>query len=101
MGLKTKKYNIKKLGITIPDAYAICEQIFSDESGKTFAHFGIYQKREDAFNETIQPIETYSVSFTADKSQPLFEQAYLQAKSDLFTQWKDDIVPQENIDSVE
>lgn len=47
MGLKTTNYEVKKFGITIPNAYARLTNISIDLAGKAFGTFEIHQNRED------------------------------------------------------
>ena len=90
MGLKTTNYEIKDLGITVPDAYAQITSIFADKNGKAYADFSIQQNREDVGIKS--PFARVSLSCDIDKTQPLYTQLYNKAKEDVFAGWEDDIV---------
>ena len=89
MGLKTTNYAVSALGITLDTAYAKIGNIELDKVGNAKAVIEIQQSREDA--ETLNPLETHEFNFIADKTLPIYEQAYLSAKSGMFNAWDDDI----------
>ena len=90
MGLKTTNYEIKDLGITVPDAYAQITSIFADKNGKAYADFSIQQNRDDIGIKEAFTKE--SISCTIDKTQPIYTQVYNNAKETIFKDWEDDIV---------
>ena len=90
MGLKTTNYNIKNLGITIPNAYARIVSINSNMNGETSAIFEVQQERENI--GVINALERQYISLNIDKSVSAYEQAYIKAKEEIFTGWTDDIV---------
>lgn len=92
MGLKKSNYPIANLDITLPEAYAICMDVTCEKDGKAFTCFGIFKNREHALDPIFAPIETYNFEFSADKSLPIFTQAYETAKQTKFADWTDDIV---------
>ena len=89
MGLMTSNYEVSGLGITLSEAYAKVGKIEIDRVGNAKAFLEIQQTREDV--ETLQSLETHEVNFVADKTQPIYEQAYIAAKSSMFSNWIDDI----------
>ena len=110
MGLKRENYEVKNFGLTLPEAYAIIDQI-ENVKESTSVYFGIYSKREDA--KTYQPLEIRSVHFVWDRKSDLAKTAYELAKTrteiqvdeegnevevtikGIFDGWEDDIVVSE------
>ena len=90
MGLKTTNYEVKKIGITISEAYAKFIQIDLDKDGNVKAFLAIQQTREDF--ESLQALELHEFNFIADKDLPIYLQAYEFAKANGFSNWEDDIV---------
>lgn len=88
MGLKTTNYLIEEKGITIDTAYAKIGSIFVNGNRAT-ANFNIQQSREQT--ESLEPLDTISVSCTIDKEKPLHEQMYVKAKEEVFKDWEDDM----------
>lgn len=78
MGLKTTNYEVKALGITLPEAYAIIRNIRCDGE-RANVTFAIQSTRAAALEK--KPIETKMVSFVWDRSRDIAEQAYEAAKS--------------------
>lgn len=89
MGLKTTNYQIEEKGITIDTAYAKIGSIVV-RGNKAIASLDIQQSREQT--ESLEPLDTVSVSCIIDKEKPLHEQMYLKAKEEIFKDWEDDIV---------
>lgn len=89
MGLKTKNYEIKKNGITIPEAYAQINQITISEDGICYADFKIQQTRDSM---SLGALDRVCIDCKVDKSLPIYEQVYTYAKETVFTGWEDDIV---------
>ena len=109
MGFKTTNYEVKKLGIVLPEAYAIISRLtVSGESG--FAEFAIQSSRDNSLK--LEPIETVRVDFKVDRNESPYVTAYRKAKSqkevkrmnhdtgklegilvgEPFYDWKDDII---------
>lgn len=63
MGLKTTNYEVKALGITIPEAYAVVKAIKA-ERGNGVATIGVSTTRENAISK--QPLETKEIQFSYD-----------------------------------
>lgn len=78
MGLKTTNYNVKNLGIILPNAYALIEKIEINE-GYGVAKFAIQTSRNAA--EKHFPIETKEVSFKVNRNENPYVTAYNKAKS--------------------
>lgn len=89
MGLKTENYIVHSLGITLESAYAKIGKLEVDKNGNAKAVVEIQQSRDLA--ETLEPLEMHEVNFIADKTKPIYEQAYIAAKTALFHNWEDDI----------
>ena len=78
MGLKTNNYEVKKLGITLPEAYAIISHLtVSGDSG--YAEFAIQSTRDNSLK--LQPIEIVRVDFKVDRNESPYITAYRQAKA--------------------
>lgn len=92
MGLKTTNYTSDKLGVTIPEAYALCSIITCSKSGMCEANFEIGLNRESIYQDSYQPLDRKLIRFFANKNDPLWEQAYTAAKEGYFAGWQDDIV---------
>ena len=107
MGLKTTNYEVKKLGITLPTAYAKISDI---ELKKGRATFVIQSSRENT--DTLAPIETITVPVDFKRTENPFESAYNAVKGtkdvevmnyetgeletisipQIFNGWEDDII---------
>ena len=110
MGLKTTNYEVKKLGITLPEAYAVIGKIEMSDRGSGYAEMYIQATRENALN--LQPIETKRVDFFWDRKSDIAETIYAAAKVEktsrrinretrqmeevlidtMFSGWDDDII---------
>ena len=80
MGLKTTNYEIKNLGITLQQAYAVIKSITADR-GHCNASFAVSTSRENALNK--QPLETVNIDFEYSLESDnidLFALAYEKAK---------------------
>lgn len=77
MGLKTTNYDVKKLGITLPKAYAVVKNLRIDGESAV-ADFSIQATRENSFK--LQPIETARVYFKVDRNENPYVTAYRVAK---------------------
>lgn len=117
MGLKTTNYEVKKLGITLPEAYAIIGKVELSASGSGYAEMLIQSTRETV--QSLQPIETKRVDFVWDRKSDIAETIYAAAKVEktsrrinretrqmeevvvdkMFSDWVDDIVIENNIDN--
>ena len=96
MGLKITNYEVKRIGITLSEAYAKIIQIDLDKDGNTKAVLAIQQTREDF--ESLQALELHEFNFIADKNVAVYYQAYEFAKANGFTAWEDDISPTTIVD---
>lgn len=94
--IKKNNYNVNKLGIELPTAYAKIAYITIDASGNAHATFNIQQTREDVINKN--PLERVNITALVDKTQPIYSQLYVVAKETKFVDWEDDIVEVEEID---
>lgn len=108
MALKTRNYEVKNLGITLPEAYAIIKNIrISGEYGT--ATIVIQQTRELALEKA--PLEVVEIGFAVNRNENPYITAYHEAKKDVereielpngemrtikikgqFADWEDDIV---------
>ena len=89
MGLKKKNYEVEKIGITLPLAYAQVREISIYENECNATIF-VHKNRETV--ERFAPIETKTLCFKFDRSENLLEQIYAKAKGSYFADWEDDIV---------
>ena len=76
MGLKTTNYEVKKLGITIPEAYAVAD--FSLDGNSCSVTVKIQTSRENA--KKLAPIETIHTHFVVDRNKNPFEEVYNKLK---------------------
>ena len=90
MGLKKTNYEVKKLGLVLPEAYAQIVSLTVDLDGTASAIVAIQQDRNCV--ATCLPLvsETYRVRI--DKDKPAHRQVYEKLKENLFKGWDDDIV---------
>ena len=98
MGLKTTNYEIKDFGITLPKAYARLTNISIDLNGEAYGIFEIHQNRNDIIKS--QALERIHINSIIDKELPVHSQLYIKAKEEIFSNWEDDIV-EENESEVE
>jgi hypothetical protein len=99
MGLKTTNYEVKDLGIAIPEAYARLTNININVDGMAFGTFEIHQTRKDLIENN--PLERIHVNYVIDKDLPAHNQLYVKAKEEIFTDWEDDIVEEISIEEIE
>ena len=78
MGFKTTNYEVKKLGIVLPEAYAIISRLTVD-GNRGYAEFAIQSTRDNSLK--LQPIETIRISFKVDRNESPFVTAYKKARS--------------------
>lgn len=78
MGLKTTNYEVKKLGITLPNAYAVIGKVEMNERGSGYAEMIIQATRDNALK--LQAIDTKRVDFTWDRKKSIAECIYEAAK---------------------
>ena len=119
MGMKTKNLKINELGIELPEAYAIANDI--EIHGTTgVVTFNIQTSRENTFFK--KPIKQVRVQLKGiNRDEPLLPQIYVQAKrkqriqkwdretgkacyvevDSYFTKWDDDIYEPPEINSEE
>lgn len=73
MGLYKQNYEVKDLGISLPEAFAIVRRI--DRKGNTgVAELWVHSSRENAKN--LQPVEKKLVPFTCKDGDNPYEAAY-------------------------
>lgn len=90
MGLKTTNYKIENIGITVPEAYAMIDNIMVDVNGMANATINIQQNRNEV--KSKMPFDRKHVRCKINKDIALFEQVYKAAKEQYFQDWQDDIV---------
>ena len=78
MGLKTTNYEVKKLGITLPQAYAIIGEIQIGKSGSGYAKMYVQATRDNALN--LQALEEKRIDFKWDRKQDIASCIYKSAK---------------------
>lgn len=77
MGLKTFNYEVKKLGITVPTAYAIIRNM-EIHGSKGKAEFIIQSTRETT--KTKEPLERFYLDFCVNRNENPYITAYNTAK---------------------
>ena len=112
MGLKKANYEVKRLGITVPEAYAVIREM-SINGDYGIAQMAIQGSREYAFSK--EPLETKTIYFKIDRNQNPYITAYEKAKERIvstfvdpetgeeresvsempFASWEDDIIETE------
>lgn len=91
MGLIKTNYEIKELGVTIDKVYAKIVVLTSENKGQSVATLQIRKTKTEFDDAVLQPIKQTSIPFVADKTLPLWEQGYVEAKkSTYFEGWEDD-----------
>ena len=78
MGLKTTNYEVEKLGITLPQAYAIIGEMQIAKSGSGFAKMYVQATRDAALK--LQPLEEKRIDFKWDRKQDIATCVYETAK---------------------
>lgn len=111
MGFKTKNYEVKSMGVVLPEAYAIIRETATN-GVKGYAKLAIHSTREMASNKNIKPYEEIRIDFTVNRNENDRITAYKAAKSSIlssilnehtgvyedaiidmpFKNWEDDIV---------
>lgn len=76
MGLKITNYESKKLGITLPNAYALITEL-KMANGYGSAEFSIQTSREAAM--TLPAIEKVRIDFAVNRNESLMVTAYKKA----------------------
>lgn len=76
MGLYKKNYEVKELGITLPEAFAIIRKIERSGSGG-MAEFWVHSSRENS--KTLKFLERKLVPFTYTDGDNPYEAAYTAA----------------------
>ena len=83
MGLKTTNYEVKKLGITLPEAYAIVKDLtVRGKSG--YAIITVQSSRENAekvVDGTMAALEEHRIDFMVNRDENDRATAYAKAKS--------------------
>lgn len=95
MGLKTTNYKVEKLGVTLPNAYAMIKDLDIKGENAT-AIFTIQTSREHAVGK--QPIDTKKFTFKVRRNENPYETAYKLVKAQVKYAYKDwDGTPKEKI----
>lgn len=91
MGLKISNYEVKSMGVTLPEAYAIIKNI-EIRGDKGSAMFAVQTTRERAL--TMAPIKSVRVEFEVDRTTNAYVTAYQTAIAEggKFEGWEGDIV---------
>lgn len=76
MGLYKKNYEVKDLGITLPEAFAIVRKI-DRQGNKGMAELWVHSSRENA--KTLQFLERKLVPFKCNDGDNPYEAAYTEA----------------------
>lgn len=79
MGLKTKNYEVKEMGIVLPEAYAIIRETVTS-GNKGYAKIAVHTTRELAESKSIRPYEEIRIDFTVDRNANDRATAYAVAK---------------------
>ena len=79
MGLKTKNYEVKEMGVVLPEAYAIIRETVTC-GDKGFVKIAVHITRELAADKKVKPFEEVRVDFTVDRNANDRETAYKVAK---------------------
>lgn len=74
--LKTTNYEVKKLGITVPEAYAVAD--FTIDGNSCYVTVKIQTSRENA--QKLDPLETINTRFEIDRNKNPFEEVYNKLK---------------------
>ncbi len=77
MGLKTTNFEIKNLGLTLPEAYCILHKLQQNRNHVT-ATFAVQATRDKA--QTLTPLSTVEVRFSWDRKTDLAQAAYAELK---------------------
>ncbi len=77
MGLKTTNFEIKNLGLPLPEAYCILHKLQQNRDQVT-ATFAIQSTREKA--QKLDPLATIDVSFKWDRQADIAKAAYAELK---------------------
>ena len=95
--IKKDGYTSERLGVTIEQAYAKITHINIHEN-TAHVTFSIQQNRDDI---DIKPsIDNVFTTHEINKTLPIYEQIYIEAKEKFFNDWEDDIVVEETTDEV-
>ena len=81
MGLKTNNYVSKRIGITLPVAYAVLRTLEIDATDRVRATFTIQTDRENA--KKYAPIDKVEINFTWDRKTDPAKMAYETAKTEI------------------
>ena len=90
MGLKKSNYEVKKLGLVLPEAYAQIVDLTVGLDGMATTKIAVQQNR--ACIAKCAPMESHTYSVPVDKDKPIHRQVYEKLKEKLFKGWEDDIV---------
>lgn len=77
MGLKRSNYEVKNMGVTLPQAYAVIRKLnINDDYGT--AELAVQANRELAFDK--DPYETVNIFFKVNRNENPYKTAYAKAK---------------------
>lgn len=97
MGLiKRNGYNVK--GVNLTEAYAKINRLYIENNSLAKVYFGISNNRENLESGNI--LDEIMYDCVIDKDSKLYEQLYTLAKKDIFEGWDDDIVVEEQKDTI-
>ena len=92
MGFKKENYEVEKIGITLPTAYAMITELkVTGERAK--AVFSIHTSRDTVL--TKQPVEQKVLWFDVDRNESPFVTAYKKAKESRETVIVDEVTGEE------
>ena len=87
MGL-IKKSNYEIKGINFNEVYVKITRLYIEKGNRAISYFGISNSRKN----TEQPLQEICFECDIDKSINVYEQIYIKAKEELFSDFEDDIV---------
>lgn len=77
MGLKKENYEVKNMGVTLPQAYAVIRKL-NINGNYGMAELAVQANRELAFDK--DPYETVNISFEVNRNENPYKTAYAKAK---------------------
>lgn len=83
MGLKTKNYVSKSMGLELPEAYAVLKNLVIETDNRARAIFAVQASRENAQN--YQALDKVEVHFVWDRKTDPAKMAYEAAKTETRT----------------
>lgn len=77
MGLKKENYEVKNMGVTLPQAYAVIRKLNINGNYGT-AELAVHANRELALTKT--PYEMKNITFQVNRNESPYKTAYAKAK---------------------